>query len=115
MLNDNRRKLPAIGTTKVVDGVTYTATPYVMDDKVLENHVLWDGGARGGSIREGAAISTRGQNGFTHEWVDVKLSRFTWGNQGRDTFAPIARMAIQSQRLAYEKAKALVDAYEVAA
>lgn len=107
-----RRELPSYGTTKVVDGVTFTASEFLIDGKVTPHWINWNGGARGGVIRERAAKTVTGTCGITHETREIALSRFEWGQVRRNTFHSIARMSIEAQRHQYREAKALVDAYE---
>ncbi|ATI54196.1 MULTISPECIES: hypothetical protein [Sphingomonas] len=115
MTDKNRRKLAAYGSTKVVDGITFTASAFMMDGEVNPNFIEWNGGARGGIVRERAGKTATGTCGFTHQPRVIALSRFEWENVGRETFHPIARLSIAAQRNRYREAKTLVEAFEAEA
>lgn len=111
-----RRKLPPLGTTKIVDGVTFTATRRVDHPNLSpDNWIVWDGGPRGGQITEQAAKTVTGTAAFTGETVHTKLPRFRMLKGSDDcgeAFPPLARASIRAQRKVYEKAKTLVEAFE---
>ncbi len=108
----DRHKLAPYGTTKVVDGVTFTAFVFMINGEANPNWREWNGGARGGIIRERSAKTFTGTCGITRQPRTVALPRFEFGKEAGDTFIPLARKSIRAQRDAYEQAKTLVEAFE---
>lgn len=76
--------------TRTYDGITYTARPNEGD----KSRIVWEGGRKGGSV----FVGKDGRFGDASAWFD--------------TFEEAAKVKADACRVAYLRAKKIVDEYE---